>query len=982
MRQSFLLASLLAAAALAAPACNLVKSASSSNSSENAVILPFPAQEKTLPNGLKIIVVKTGFPNIVSLQIPVKTGSRNEVEPGKSGFAHFFEHMMFRGTKNYPPEKYQAIMTKAGARQNAFTTSDFTNYHITFAGEDLEKILEIEADRFQHLDYSLAAFQTEARAVLGEYNKNFANPISKLFEVEQNAAFTDHPYKHTTMGFIADIENMPNQFEYSKTFFDRWYRPENTTIVLVGDLDASKVFSMVEKYWAAWKPGNFKVHIPQERVGSGTIYHAEKASGPMPPLLAVAFRGAPFDEKAKDMAALELMTDLYFGDTSDIYNQLVRNEQKIDLLFGNNATNEDPDLVNVVARIKDPADLKYVRDAILKTLARAAVETIDPNKLADAKSFMRYSFAAGLSSNEAIGSTLARYVRYRRSFSTVNELFAMYQTITPEDIRDVTRKYVSTSPTVVTVMAHEDVPAELGAFESIDKLAATMQPNVPTVSVADLGKVAAPSLAAAASPAGAALSDSQVVVQRSATPQIVTKLLFETGSVDDPPGKEGLAELSARMIVNAGSQALTLDEISKRLYPIAGDFGARVDREMTVFTGSIHKDNLDQFVAIALEQLLAPGYREEDFKRNLETAKSGLLVDLRANNDEELGKERLQANVFAGSGYAHPTAGTVAGLDAITLEDVKQFVAQHYTSGGLTLAVSGDISEPQLNGLRGILALRLPKGAAMAPREKIVAPPVSGLDVEIIEKDTRATALSLGHAIDVRRGDPDFAALNVARAWLGEHRSSMSWLYQRLRELRGMNYGDYAYIEAFPRGGSGFFPPANVGRHNQIFEIWIRPVPPNQAHFALRAALYEFEKLVKNGLTKEQFETTREYLMKNVYLLTDGQDRSLGYALDSRFYGTPEYTKYMRDELAKLTVEQVNAAMQKHFSPANLHVVFVTKDADGLAKELLADEFSEMKYTAEKPADVLSEDKVIGAKKLGLKPEQVRVTKVSDVFAR
>src|SRR5512142_1688011 len=124
-------------------------------------ILPFAASEKTLGNGLRVIVVPTGFPNIVSLQIPVQTGSRNEVEPGKSGFAHFFEHMMFRGTKAYPPEAYQAILTRAGARQNAYTTDDYTNYHTTFAKEDLETVLRIEADRFQNLDYPIEAFKTE-----------------------------------------------------------------------------------------------------------------------------------------------------------------------------------------------------------------------------------------------------------------------------------------------------------------------------------------------------------------------------------------------------------------------------------------------------------------------------------------------------------------------------------------------------------------------------------------------------------------------------------------------------------------------------------------------------------------------------------------------------------------------------------------------------------------------------------------------------
>src|SRR5512140_945539 len=221
-----------------------------------ADILPFHATEKTLPNGLKVIVVPTGFPNIVSLQIPVKTGSRNEVEPGKSGFAHFFEHMMFRGTKAYPPEKYQAIVTRSGARQNAYTTDDYTNYHTTFPKEDLETMLKIEADRFHNLEYGESELKTEARAVLGEYNKNSANPSQKLFEVTRDKAFDVHTYKHTTMGFLKDIEDMPNQFAYSKTFFSRWYRPEHTTVIVAGDVQPAKTIALVEKYWSGWKKGS------------------------------------------------------------------------------------------------------------------------------------------------------------------------------------------------------------------------------------------------------------------------------------------------------------------------------------------------------------------------------------------------------------------------------------------------------------------------------------------------------------------------------------------------------------------------------------------------------------------------------------------------------------------------------------------------------------------------------------------------------
>ena len=201
-------------------------------------IFPYDYEVRDLDNGLRVVVIPTDFPNIVSLQIPVSTGSRNEVEEGKSGFAHFFEHMMFRGTENYTADEYGDILKNAGADQNAYTTDDRTLYHITFSKEDLETVLMLEADRFQHLQYSEADFRTEALAVLGEYNKNSANPTSKLFEVQRAAAFNEHTYRHTTMGFLDDCEDMPNALAYSHEFFRRYYRPANSGVIVAGDVAA------------------------------------------------------------------------------------------------------------------------------------------------------------------------------------------------------------------------------------------------------------------------------------------------------------------------------------------------------------------------------------------------------------------------------------------------------------------------------------------------------------------------------------------------------------------------------------------------------------------------------------------------------------------------------------------------------------------------------------------------------------------------
>jgi zinc protease len=261
----------------------------------------------------------------------------------------------------------------------------------------------------------------------------------------------------------------------------------------------------------------------------------------------------------------------------------------------------------------------------------------------------------------------------------------------------------------------------------------------------------------------------------------------------------------------------------------------------------------------------------------------------------------------------------------------------------------------------------------------VVAKAPKGLDVDIIQKETRATAISFGQPIDVIRSSPDFAALNVARAWLGEHRSSMSHLYARIREIRGMNYGDYAYIEAFPGAMFSFYPPPNAARQKQLFEVWIRPVAPENAHMALRIALHEVNALVKNGLTQEQFASTRDYLMKNVYVTTSTQNQQIGYALDSDWYGMGEYTKTMRAALQKLTLADVNKAIRTHIHPADFKIVFITKDAEGLKAKLLADAPSPIKYDADKPKELLAEDQVIGAEKLGIK--NVAIVPVDQVFA-
>ncbi len=923
-------------------------------------VVPFRAAEKTMPNGLKVIVVPTGFPNIVALYIPVQTGSRNEVEPGKSGFAHFFEHMMSRGTPSYPPEKYNEVITKAGARENANTSDDRTVYHIVFAKEDLPKIMEIYADRFMNLSYAPEAFKTEARAVLGEYNKNSANPVRKLLEVQRDAAFTAHTYKHTTMGFLRDIEDMPNQYDYSKVFFSRWYRPEYTTMIVAGDVKPDEVFQLVDKFWSGWKRGDFKANIPQEPPPARAIYAHVPWNSSTLPWVTVAFRGPAFSDTKKDPAAMQTLFDLEFGETSDLYNRLVNEEQKVDRLFYDADPGVDPNLYTVFARVKKMDDAIDVRDEILKTFAKTREQLEPGDRVENAKSYARYSLVRSLDNTEAVAETLTEYVKFGRSFDTINNYYRQQASLTPEDLREVARKYFTDPSLVVTTLSKDPMPAPMASL---------------------------PSLVTFTAPASRAATDElRLINQKSIVPQVAFKLLFNAGSANDPQGKEGLAALAAAMISDAGSKQMSIDEIKKALYPMAGVFDNQVDKEMTTFTASIHRDNWKRFFDIVMPQLLTPAFREDDFQRIRDNQLNALKENLRNNNEEELGKEELMNRIYAGTPYGHTILGTIAGIQSITLDDAKRFIAGHYTRGNLVVGISGDYPDALLARVKSDLA-QLPAGSNAATGLKglpsLAGHKASGLEVEIIKKETRATAISIGMPIpSTRAAGPDFAALNVARAWLGEHRMSQGRLFQRLREIRGLNYGDYSYIEFFTHPGSQFFPSPNIARRAQAFEVWIRPVVPANAQMSLRIALYELNKLINKGMSQEDFDNSKQYLMKNVYVMTSTQDQQLGYALDSWWFGIPEYTQYMRGLYAKLTRDDVNRALKKYLSGKDLSVVIVTKDAEGLRDQLLSDGPSSISYGEQKPAEIVREDKVIGAYKLNIKPENISIVSVNDVFAK
>jgi zinc protease len=462
-------------------------------------------------------------------------------------------------------------------------------------------------------------------------------------------------------------------------------------------------------------------------------------------------------------------------------------------------------------------------------------------------------------------------------------------------------------------------------------------------------------------------------------PTISFKIWFKVGSQNDPKGKEGLAALTAGLLSEGATKNNSYDQILEKLFPLAAGYSCNSSVEMTIFNGRVHKDNLDEYYPIFIDALLNPAFKEEDFNRIKQRTLNYLNTTLKYSSDEELGKAVLYNDIFDGTTYGHITIRTISGIESITIDDVKEFYNKYYSKNNFVIGLGGGYDESLIDRLKNDLAklndLQVEEIGKPQPEK------IDGLNFTLIEKEAPATAISMGFPIDLVRGSKEWYALAVANSWLGEHRNSSSHLYQVIREERGLNYGDYSYIENFPNGGSYQMPPTNVPRKQQIFEIWIRPVPNETRHFVLRAALRELQMLVDNGMTKEDFELTRNFLKKYVLNFAKTTSSRLGYAIDDKFYGIDgSHLELFRKMMDEITLEDVNNAIKNHLQYDNMKIAIITKDAESFKNNLVANITSPIEYSTPKPESVLEEDKNIIDYKLNIDQNKINIIQVEELF--
>ena len=433
-----------------------------------------------------------------------------------------------------------------------------------------------------------------------------------------------------------------------------------------------------------------------------------------------------------------------------------------------------------------------------------------------------------------------------------------------------------------------------------------------------------------AQPGASAANVKTLALPPSEKPLVTIALRFTSGAVDDPAGKAGITDLAARVMSEGGTQALDAKSLLVALFPMATSIDSRADK----------------------------------------------------------GKSALSELMYRGHPYGRLTEGHVSELKKLTLDEVKAHAARVFTADRLVVGVSGgyprglpERAAAAVAGLpaRGPQPVDIPEQKPQRPR------------FLLIEKEAEASAISCGFPWQLSRGDSDWPAMSVARSAFGEHRQYNGRLMQRLREQRGLNYGDYAYIEYFEQQQGGNTAAAQTGRarHQQDFTIWVRPVQNENRLFALRAALYELSRSVDaEPFGDDEVEQTKGFLDGYILLFDQTDSRKLGYALDDDFLGVPEFLRRWRAAVRGVSARDVNAAWKRWMKPEQLQCVVVGPRMDETKRVLLSDAPTPMHYQAdaqgnvpEKSPELLASDRAVNAFSFGARGDQdVLIVPVQQMF--
>ncbi len=862
---------------------------------------------RVLPNGLKVYSVLDATTPYVSVQVWYNVGAKDD-PAGRSGFAHLFEHLMFKGTRDMPPEYIDRLTEDIGGANNASTDSDYTEYDEIIPANHLEQLLWAEAERMSSLVVDQANFISERSVVEAELRQTFSSdPYGRLFEQDiPGAAFARHPYHRSPLGSVADL-NAASLADV-EAFHARYYRPDNANLIVAGNFDPKRLEAWVDKYFGAIA----RPTTPIPRVAAAepprTGVRLVDAYAPNVPLPAVVLTYAAPAAACADAAALRVLDAiLTHGDASRLDVSLVHRRHLAEQVFSDVDLRQQAGLFEVGAVVANGRTLEQGESALRAAVQRLRVRHVTAAELQAAKNQLVTELLQGRETIDGLATAIGEAVVVKGDAAHVNTDLPALQAVTAADVQRVARAYlVDDRRITIRYRATRGSSSALqGRAEQPKSKDAAARISQPTQMASHLPQLGAPVPVALPRPFERTLQNGlRVIVAHTGDAPLATALLtFGGGSALDPPGKAGLSEITAELATRGAAGRSEL-QISASIDALGDTLSTEAADDASTFNLSGLSTSLPGGLAVLADIVRRPTFGDAALRRVREEAGASVLQSM--EQPDGLVDLAVAPLVFGGGPYGHTTNGLPASIARIDRTSVIGQYRRIYRPDNAVLVIAGDVDPEATFALAERVFGGWARPAHRAPQAGVGEPAPRGRTILIdLPGADQATVVVAGRSIG--RHDRSFDAVEVANDVLGGDFSSR--LNMEIRVKRGLTYS--ASSELIEMGATGLFS-ASVQTGNasapevaglmldQLAALRGSPPPAGELAAHQAALVGAFERAAETGA--ETADLLADYAIHHVRL--------------SEFDRYPE-------RIEAVTRGQALAAATRLVDPANVDVLIV-----------------------------------------------------------
>lgn len=869
---------------------------------------PIQFERETLDNGLKVIYAPMTNAPAIHVRVLYHVGSRDEA-PNRQGFAHMFEHMMFRGSAHVPSEQHMKLIQGVGGVSNAFTSFDQTTYINTIPSNHLEMALWLEADRMASFKVSEDVFKTERNVVKEEWRLRYANqPYGKMTQDLLALAFKTHNYRWTPIGDMDQLAAAKT--EELQAFHDRYYVPNNACLIIAGQYDVSQAKEWVRKYYG-WIPKGTEVQRVTQPEPQQTEAREKIVKRPDVPFTRVSIAYKSPDYRNDDNLSLELLTTILGdGRSSRLYQALVANDPVAANVNMGSYQLEDPSIIMVGIGVlpgKDSADaIKRVKDQIQKVIAEGVTE----EELEKAKAQTRNALVRTRMTAESVATILGEEEVFGGDANRANTYFERLEKITVADVKAAAKKYL-TDNTMNVVQYQRGEATQESAASNID-LNAAVATSEPRKVEFPKDYPTAPPMSDDVLKASFAKGEMQtlhgvqvITMTDNRLPIVNVSLVLRGGGDASPAEKEGVASLTAAMLSRgAGGQSAV--QLAEELESRGISVSASDDGDTTRINAFAMSDQIDFAVEKMKQIALQPEFPVDEFTKLKRQSQQGLLSAL--SNPGSVADREIDSTIY---GEQHPLGKqmTLESLEAIQIDDVKEWYKQTYRPENAILVIAGAIDTQKGTELANKLLAGWQDGL----------PPKANYDVATPEK--RKIILvdnPTGEQAVVRLGLKSYTLQSEDRfpgSIAGQVLSSGidSRLNRVLRAEKGLTYGAY-----------GYFRPS---RHGGAFEMSIE-TKLESVEDAITSAFGVLDKMKSENISDAELSESKNRVAGQLVLETQTIQQQAGRRVDTILNGFPvDYYDHYAERIAKVTADEVRAVMNKYLDNEKFNIVVVAPAA-------------------------------------------------------